>query len=336
MLAFSAFLKKSNHYRKRLRNLLTQEKKPKPPHWLIEYSVPQAMDTQSRVEMTCSCQDAERIPKVSNAGQVFHSPDGESVQLMHNGLKVLVDGYYGSWMTEIITRCKGHHEPQEELVFYEVLKRIPEKSTMIEVGGYWVYYSLWFLQQYPTQRQAFAIEPDPKHIEIGLANCRLNDSLVNFTQGFIGKDHGQISQFHTESSGIIAMPSVSIQGLMKEKKLEHVDLILCDAQGGELAMLESLEELVKNNQISFVIVSTHHAAITGDPLTHERCLSIIKGLGGQILAEHDVQESYSGDGLIAAKFGEPIIDWTEPPLSRNRYSTSFWRNPLIDLALLKS
>src|SRR6185312_12386817 len=51
-----------------------------------------------------------------------------------------------------------------------------------------------------------------------------------------------------------------------------------------------------------------------------------------ILAEHDVHESYSGDGLIVAKFGAVPSDWRCPRLTYNRYSESLFRNPLYDLA----
>jgi hypothetical protein len=59
---------------------------------------------------------------------------------------------------------------------------------------------------------------------------------------------------------------------------------------------------------------------------------MLEAFGGRILAEHDVHESFSGDGLIAAYFGKEPIEWQEPRISRNRYSTSLFRNPLYDLA----
>jgi hypothetical protein len=46
--------------------------------------------------------------------------------------------------TEIVKRLWGHHEPQEEKVFHEVLKQIRPGGVMIELGAYWGYYSLWF------------------------------------------------------------------------------------------------------------------------------------------------------------------------------------------------
>ena len=59
---------------------------------------------------------------------------------------------------------------------------------------------------------------------------------------------------------------------------------------------------------------------------------MLKDFGGLILAEHDVHESFSGDGLIAVYFGNKTLQWTQPSISRNRYSTSLFRNPLYDLA----
>ena len=75
---------------------------------------------------------------------------------MHNGLRVLYGRYYGSWVNEIISQLKGVHEPQEERVFYEVLKHIPAGATMVEAGCYWGYYSMWFARQVQDARG----EPD--------------------------------------------------------------------------------------------------------------------------------------------------------------------------------
>ena len=57
-------------------------------------------------------------------------------------------------------------------------------------------------------------------------------------------------------------------------------------------------------------------------------------VGTSIVAEHDVHESFSGDGLIVAKFGAIPASWKVPTLSYNRYSDSLFRNPLFDLALV--
>jgi hypothetical protein len=59
---------------------------------------------------------------------------------------------------------------------------------------------------------------------------------------------------------------------------------------------------------------------------------MLRDFGGTVLCEHDVHESFSGDGLVAVYFGREPLAWSEPPISRNRYSSSLFRNPLYDLA----
>jgi hypothetical protein len=90
-------------------------------------STPQAQAKKSwsayeekRICMTVRCRDADSIPKVAGAGQVFER-EGQRLQLMHEGTLVKADSYYGPWMTEIISRLQGHHEPQEELLFHHLL-----------------------------------------------------------------------------------------------------------------------------------------------------------------------------------------------------------------------
>src|SRR5262245_9577736 len=137
---------------------------------------------RERIEMTVRCRDSDPIPKVEHAGEVV-DVGGQQVQIMHNGVTVVAGGYYGAWMTEVIQRLRGHHEPQEELVFHEILKLVPASAVILELGGFWSYYSLWFLNSHPATRRAFVIEPDPNHLGIGEANARLNERCITFVQG---------------------------------------------------------------------------------------------------------------------------------------------------------
>ncbi|MGH7237078.1 MAG: hypothetical protein ACREGF_00910, partial [Candidatus Saccharimonadales bacterium] len=100
-------------------------------------------DEEARVSMTISCRDSDYIPKIKNAGAIT-SRGGQQVQIMHNGLRVVVGGYHGEWMSRIIRELKGHHEPQEEKVFHEILKQLDDSAVMIELGAFWSYYSIWF------------------------------------------------------------------------------------------------------------------------------------------------------------------------------------------------
>jgi hypothetical protein len=175
------------------------------------------------------------------------------------------------------------------------------------------------------------VEPDPNHIAVGRANAALNKHEIAFVQACVGRNSVPVTTFATESAGVIQIPQISIPDFLREQRIQGLDILHCDTQGAETAIIESCESLLRGGTIRFGVFSTHSHHISGDPLTHQRCLSMLKDFGGTILAEHDVHESFSGDGLIAACFGKEPPDWKEPPISRNRYSTSLFRNPLYDL-----
>ena len=289
------------------------------------------VDERQRTAMTARCRDADTIAKVEGAGQVRTQADGERVQIMHNGLKVPADGYCGPWMTHLIEMCRGHHEPQEERVFHEVVSRLPKTATMIELGGWWAFYSAWFLRGCPGRR-AVVLEPDPAHRAIGERTMSLNGLQAEFIDGYVAREPKAPAPFATDDSGEIILPGCSVPQLMAERDIGMLDVLHCDTQGAELAVLESCRDLFARGRINWVFISTHAHQITGDPLTHQRCLALLRDSGAIIEAEHDVHESFSGDGLIVARFGPAPADWRPVKLSFNRYSESLFRNPAYDLA----
>ena len=289
------------------------------------------MTAEGRIALATQCRDADSVPKVVGAGQVRREADGSRSQLMHNGVRVVADGYCGAWMTQLIELCHGHHEPQEERVFHEVVSRLPAGGTMLEIGGFWAFYSIWFMRA-AAGRRALLIEPDPAHIAVGQANLVLNGFEAHFEQGFVGGTPGEIEAFDTEDSGRLELSCLDIGALLDRHGLERLTILHCDAQGAEFSFLQQIVPLLRSGRVDWIFVSTHHYAISGDPLTHQRCLELLRSIGAEIEAEHDVQESFSGDGLICARFCAAPPDWQPIRLSYNRASRSLFRNPLYDLA----
>lgn len=295
------------------------------PAWPL-IAPPAEMSLEQRIEMTASARDCDVVPKVAGAGAVFDDANGERLQRMHNGLKVVADGYCGAWMTRLIERCRGHHEPQEEFAFHNVVAALSERAVMIEIGGSWSYYSLWFLQNRPDRR-AIVVEPDPNGVALAKKNLALNNLTAEPVWGYIGQAYANLVSGLPDPP-----PAIDVPSLLASKGLSFVDLLHCDAQGAETELLESCDALFRAGRVGWLFLSTHGAAITGDPLTHQKCLARLKDLGAVIEVEHDLHESFSGDGLIVARFGATPLNGTFPKLSRNRYSTSFYRNPLYDVA----
>ena len=255
---------------------------------------------QRRVELTVSCRDADEVPKVEGAGEVANW-NGLPVQVMHEGTRVLAGAYHGAWMSEIIRRLRGHHEPQEELVVHRILERLRgEPDPMIvELGSFWAYYSIWALRA--VGGRAMLVEPDPANLNVGAAHVQLNGVEATLVQAAMGGRHGSTTRLVCESDGVERdLPVVTVPGLMAEHKVEQVDVLFADVQGPEADVLACAGDVLRERRIRFLVFSTHHESISGDPLTHENCLRLLTEVGAHIIAERSVSESFSGDGLVAA------------------------------------
>ena len=305
---------------------------PYPSYLDVLGSLPVDEAALRRIAITTACADCRGIPKQPGAGSV-RDADPWPVQVMHNGVLVARDGYYGPWMTRIIERLEGHHEPQEELVFHEILAALPKAATMVELGAYWAYYSLWFLNRFP-QGRTILVEPDPNCLAIGRYNFALNGRTGRFIEAAVADRPGGPSAFLCNTDGVVRqVPRVSVDSLVAQEGCEKIDVLLADIQGAELAMLEGARETLRRGRISVLIVSTHDRTISGDFLTHDTCLAWIRDHGGRIIAEHSVEESFSGDGLIAAAFDDrcPIT----VAVSHNRAVDSLFGPPSARLAALE-
>lgn len=271
-------------------------------------SNPWVMTVEERVEMTCSCRDTDYIPKVKTAGTIMETKDGR-IQVMHNGLKLVYGGYHGDWMAEIIKNLNGHHEPQEEKAFYEVmavLKTTKQKNfSIIELGSFWSYYSLWFLKDL-QKSQAFCFEPDPKNLEIGQKNANVNYLKPIFEAAAAGSSDGAIINLPLDSDPLksIDVKIRSVDSIISQHSLKTVDILHMDVQGVELDALRGASRAIEDGKIRFLFVSTHHYSFSKDVATHQKCIQYIEDMGGKIIASHNVLESFSGDGLIVASFSK--------------------------------
>lgn len=238
-----------------------------------------------RALLCITADDTDYIPKVAGAGEIFYNGT-TAYQLMHNGVKVILNSYYDSqWLTDVIQGLKGHHEPQEEKCFYEVLKYIPENATMIELGSYWAYYSLWFASQIKNAKN-YLIEPDPRRLEIGIKNFELNNKNGTFKRGFVGR-------MKDTEPDITGAEWIAIDDFIESEGIEHINILHSDIQGAEAEMLETTIKYL--DIIDYFFISTH------GPQCHQPCLRFLEQHGFIILAENPDSEKTGCDGLIVAK-----------------------------------
>jgi FkbM family methyltransferase len=242
-------------------------KYPLTPHW------------ENRVRVACSAPDNAFISRVVNAGALQHGK-----QVMHNGLRIHVASYYGFEVAVLLNRNRGVHEPQEERAFQEVLKSIRPGSTMIELGAFWGFYSMWFSSAVPSARN-YLVEPSPFNLKSGRKNFELNQLKGYFRQCAIGASESRMSD---------GTPVVSLDLFAQREGIAHVHLLHADIQGHEAEMLEGAQGLLKGGRVDWIFISTH-----SDEL-HTRCCATLTDIGYSVIAAATPGESFSEDGVIVA------------------------------------
>jgi FkbM family methyltransferase len=201
---------------------------------------------------------------------------------------------------------------------------------MMELGAFWAYYSLWMLDRIPDTR-VILVEPDPNNLAVGQTNLALNDRHAEVFQAAVGSAAELPQPFVCESDRQTRLvPTESLPSLLERFATERIDVLLLDVQGAELAFLEGGREVLEEH-VRFIMVSTHHHSISGDPAMHQRCLQLLIELGAHVIAEHTVAESFSGDGLIVASFDQRDAQLSVP-ISYARASESLFGDPLDDFA----
>jgi len=248
-----------------------------------------------RIHDALACPDNECIPRHPQAGQII-----DECQIMHNGVRIARGSYDGLPVQKMLCLNRGVHEPQEERIFGEALKYMPAGGVMMELGAYWGFYSLWFAKTVPNAR-CFLVEPFMLNLNSGRLNFLLNNLTATFFHGGIGaKNH------HNP----FAAPTVTVDYLMQMWGLDHVHLLHSDIQGFEADMLRGAEQALHGQKIDFIFISTHSSEI------HRQCAEELRRLGFCLMVDMNLDESYSVDGVLAARRAELAGPPENFPVSR--------------------
>ncbi len=250
------------------------------------------MNDAERIELAAGCGDCDFIAKVPGAGAIILG-EASSYQLMHNGIKVDLASHYGSYNTEVIKRLRGHHEPQEERAFHEAIQHVSSGGTILELGSFWAYYSLWFLSSVRDAR-AFLVEPLESALEAGRRNFSLNGRSGAFIRAAVSDSVAAESPIELWPGMTASVATTTVDSLLEAHGITQLDVLHADIQGAEVRMLRGAESALRSRRVKWVFISTH-----GENL-HQKCRAVLRGFGYNIISEHTPGESYSVDGLIVA------------------------------------
>ncbi|MBR0779579.1 FkbM family methyltransferase [Bradyrhizobium diazoefficiens] len=197
---------------------------------------------------------------------------------LHTGLVVPVNGsgsYYDRF-SEILVLNRGVHEPLEEFVFQEVVRRVRPNPTMLELGAYWGHYSMW-LKQFRPDADLYLVEPDIGNLQAGVKNFERNKMEGTFINAMVGPGHFEVDKF------------------MDERNIDRLDILHADIQGAEAEMLGGCQRTLRDGKISYCFISTHSQDL------HAGVQRALQAAGFRIEASADVdRESTSFDGLVFA------------------------------------
>jgi hypothetical protein len=232
--------------------------------------------------------DFALIPKHPNAGRVRNRR-----LIMHNGLKVLPTAYYGYQFLARSRKTLTVDEPQEERLFGDLLRHLPPRSTMLELGSFWAFYSLWFHSAVPHARN-YMVEPVLKNLAYGKTNFEINGFTENAT--FV---HALVDAAPGMSDGI---PVISVDSFCREHAIDHLTVLHSDIQGYESRMLDGAEEMLSKGGIDYIFISSHSNVL------HDDCIATLKRHGYGIVSDVNLDEAYQADGVIfAARQGMPTL-----------------------------
>jgi len=253
-----------------------------------------AHEWRHRIRTVLECPDNKDIPCIPGAG----CRDGNEV-IMHNGLRIAY-GTYGTYDAEyvmqMLTANRGIHEPQEEKIFQQVLPLMPPGAVMLELGAFWGFYSLWFSREVSHAR-CFLVEPVLANLNAGRLNFLLNNLQGTFVNAMVGK---------TPRRQPYQPPTISVDRFMEEHQLEKIDLLHSDIQGFEYEMLLGATKAFKAGKIDFVFISTHSNSL------HEQCREWLQQIGFRVVADANLDETYSADGLLVAHRSDISIPSLNP------------------------
>ena len=143
---------------------------------------------------------------------------------------------------------------------------------------------MWFQKELKDSIN-YMIEPDSFNMGQGKRNFELNNLKGSFIQAYIGKQSSQDG----------AVKTMCIDDFVKEHSIKFIHMLHSDIQGFEYDMLVGASRTFDLKQIGYVFVSTHSNDL------HNQCLKFLIERKFIIIAEANLDESFSEDGLIAAR-----------------------------------
>lgn len=203
------------------------------------------------------------------------------------------------------------HEPEEEAIINEILDDLPgEHGIFIDVGAAIGYY-LFLVSLKKPQYKLYAFEPLKEHRKCIKQNIKLNDinkRMVKIRKEALYEKSGfVVFNMHRYGSRVVRssdsffdffkknrIKSITLDEFCARERVEKIDLMKVDVQGGEISVLKGGINSFELKRIRNIIVGTHSRQI------HEFIRDFFKKMDYKIMIDIENSE-LQPDGIIMAK-----------------------------------
>ncbi len=232
------------------------------------------------------------------------------IHVFDNGIKV----FRHQLLQEQLDRYAVHnlHEPEEEVLFLEVIKSLAGgKGVYLNIGAAIGYYVM-LAKQIAPEITVHAFEPLKLHREYLRDNLKLNGIALNevhLHKQAVSSKNGKSSFFqHDFGSCLVEELHLKFRDLPDDRKVvvesvtldefintihTAVDLVQMDVQGFEYDVLAGAMESMRNHRVQCWMVGTH------SPKIHEACKQLLVKHRYRIsLDQYDTK--HQPDGILMA------------------------------------
>lgn len=221
----------------------------------------------------------------------------------------MIEVFKGIKLLSGINTHPGSGPPDNHKYEYKLFKRhlrfIRNRNnpTMLEIGSFWGLWSLVFRKKFPNGKNLL-VELGKRQLSVGEKNFELNGfNQISYWGGFFLNDSGTYlnrkndleypkveGEYFDESidNDNVVGPELDLNNILKNEKVDHLDLLHMDIQGSELKVIEYIFNSEFKINIDNFIIATHSDEI------HNQIKSIISN-SYHIVKE---DEGVGGDGLL--------------------------------------
>ena len=184
----------------------------------------------------------------------------------------------------------------ENTVLHIKQDHLKDTFSMIELGSNNCFYSMLFKKIFaPKKTLNIMVEPYEKYLNLGKEHFDIN----NFEGIFLNKKIDTPEGWGAKNIHFTC-ESTTVDDLMREFKIDELDVLHCDIDGAEFLALESAKDALSRKKINVLFILTHNTHPNKFSI-HDQCFDLLlKKYGYTCILNHTISD-VGGDTILVFK-----------------------------------